>query len=119
MLARSHELQDGLRVRLRMPLLRDAPAIGELLRSQDGNHEELEMVRLVRFDPRRRVVICATALLDSRETILGVGAIDLDTSELASPEVLVVDGERAPGLDELLERALLARAALMVRGRAA
>ncbi|MEA2160518.1 MAG: hypothetical protein QOD66_2898 [Solirubrobacteraceae bacterium] len=106
-------------MRLRLPQLRDAPAIRELLRSQGHGPEDLEAARLVRFDPRRRLVICATALIGSRETIVGIGAIDLEPGRQTQPDTLVVDGELTDGLDGLLARALLGRAAAVARTRAA
>ncbi len=106
-------------MRLRLPQLRDAPAIRELLRSQGRGPEELEAARLVRFDPRRRLVICATVLLDSREAMVGIGAIDLAPGGQIRPDTLVADAEQAEGLDELLTRALIGRATAVARARAA
>ncbi len=77
------------------------------------------MARLVRFDPRVRLVICATALIGSRESVVGVGALDLEPSRETQPDPLVVDAEQTEGLDELLARALLGRAAAVARTRAA
>jgi hypothetical protein len=119
LLASSYLLPRGPRVRLRLPQLRDALAIRELLRSQGRGPEELEVARLVRFDPRVRLVICAAALIGSRESIVGIGAIDLEPGRAARPDTLVVDAEQAEGLEELLNRALLGRAAVVARSRAA
>ena len=60
--------------------------------------------------------ICATALIDSRETVLGVGAIDLAVD--ADPGLLVTD-DRATGLGPLLADALLGRALALLQSRAA
>ena len=87
------------------------PGIRELLRSQGRAAEELDVARLVRFDPRRRLVICATALVGSRESIVGIGAIGSRAGPADRPDTLVVDAEQTEGLDELLARALLGRAA--------
>lgn len=119
LLASSYLLPRGPRVRLRLPQLRDAPAIGELLRSQGRGPEDLEAARLVRFDPRRRLVICATALIGARETVVGIGAIDLEPGRQTQPDTLVVDRELTDGLDGLLARALIGRAAAVARTRAA
>jgi hypothetical protein len=102
-----------------MPTARDAPAIADLLRSQGLDPEELQLARLVRFDPRRRLVVCATALIDSREQMLGVGAIELDADPPGRPNFLVTDEEQAGGLDTLLEQALVGRAAVLARSHAA
>jgi hypothetical protein len=108
LLDRSHALARGPRVRLRLAQARDAPAIRALLQRPGSDSGTVDIAPLVRFDPRRRVVICATALIGSAETIVGVGAIDLDAAE---PDVVVVDEALTDGLGELLKRALGARAA--------
>jgi hypothetical protein len=88
-----------------------------LLRSRSPHElNELELARLVGFDPRRRLVICATALIGLRETVLGVGAIDLAVD--ADPWLLAID-DRAAGLGPLLADALLGRALALLQGRAA
>jgi hypothetical protein len=119
LLAQSYPLPRGPRVRLRLAQLRDAPEIRALLERQGVEPEELEIARLVRFDPRARVAICATALLGSTETVVGVGAIELDANLDAEPDTLVVDDELTDGLDELLKRALTGRANAITRSRAA
>ena len=88
-----HHLPSGARVRLRLPVRADT----ERLRSLVG---EEAAERLLRFDPRRRAVICA---LDFEE-VVGVGSIDLCPD--ASPHVVAGDAEVA----SLLERQLVARA---------
>lgn len=70
----------------------------------------------MRFDPRRRVVICASALIESSETVVGVGAIGLGDRE---PELLVVDDQLTEGLDVLLRRALIGRSSAAANRRAA
>jgi hypothetical protein len=72
----------------------------------------------VRFDPRERCVICATALVQTRETIVGIGAIKLG-KETPDGVLLVVDEELTGGLAELLQWALLSRARQSGRTRAA
>jgi hypothetical protein len=73
----------------------------------------------VQFDPRRRCVICATALIDGAETLVGVGAIQLDTERPAEPETLVATGEHAVDVAELLTGALIGRAVRAAQARAA
>ena len=106
-------------MRLRLPQLRDAPAIRALLERQRLEPAELLAVRLVRFDPRRQVVICAAALIDARETILGVGEIGLGPEVTVAPNQLYVDDQLTDGLDELLTRALVGHASAIVTARAA
>jgi hypothetical protein len=118
LLARSHALPRGPRVRLRLAQTRDARAIRELVKGRDHELElqELEIARLVHLDPRRRVVVCACALIDSRDAIVGLGAMDVGASE---PDLLVVDDELTDGLDELLARALRTRAQTLAGADAA
>ena len=60
------------------------------------------------FDLASRLVLCATALNHGRETILGVGAIELERP--TEPTLVVVDGRETEGLAELLCDALVAHA---------
>ena len=105
-LAYTHPLPRGPRVHLRLARARDGEGIASLLHEAGHKAEQLDVARLVRFDPRARCVICATGLVDGRECIVGVGAIALGEPE---PELLVVDEARTEGLRELLRWALLRR----------
>jgi hypothetical protein len=98
----------------------DAAPIRALLERVDFAAGDLELARLVQFDPRHRYVICAAGLIDGAETLVGVGAIQLDTEERpAEPETLVVTGEHAADVAELLTGALIDRAARAAQARAA
>lgn len=121
LLGRSHELPRGPRVRLRLPGPRDAEAIRELYAECGLDLGELCLARLVGFDPRTRVVICATALVDNHEAMVGIGAIDLGQpwDREPVPQIIVCDGDRAAGLGDLLERALVGRARELTAARAA
>jgi hypothetical protein len=107
LLGRSHRLPDGGRVRLRLTQPRDLRHIRELLMARGCAAVDLEVARLVRFDPRRRVVVCAWAWADGSEQLVGVGAIEVG---LEAPELVCADEGRAPGLAELLRHALQDRA---------
>ena len=88
-----HHLPSGATVRLRLPVRADTNRLRALV-----GEEEAE--RLLRFDPRRRAVLCA---LDFEE-VVGVGAIEL--CDGASPDVVAHDDEIAALLDrELASRA--------------
>jgi hypothetical protein len=89
----------------------DEAGIRELLRRYGHSPEQLQVAGLIRFDPRRRVVLCATALIDSTESVVAIGSIELDRDGDPAPELLVVDQALADGTGDLLERALLGRAA--------
>jgi hypothetical protein len=121
MLDRFHTLPDGLRVRLRLVRLSDRSGIRALL-ERTGMGEPLRPAHRVRFDPRRTAVVCATALIDGRETIVGIGAIDFARGSGRGleplPRDLVVD-PRAPGVAELLGDVLTDRAHGRSRRRAA
>jgi hypothetical protein len=108
MLDRTYALAGGRRVRVRLARSSDAPAIAELAARRGVELEPLDLARLTRFDPRHRLVIAATALIGSRETVVGVAAVDLTTPAPVEPDVLIFD-ERIEGLGELLRAALAGR----------
>jgi hypothetical protein len=91
---------------------RDAEAITAFLERQGLTVDELELARMLRFDPRCRAVICASALIEGRESIVAVGAIDLDAH---TPDIILAERDQAEHLGELLSTALCSRA----RSRAA
>ncbi len=115
LLSSSYRLPRGLRVRLRLPQPGDAPAIRAL--APEGL-EALEVARLIRFDPRRRLVICAAALIDGRERLTGIGAVDLEGAA-ARPSRVLASGEHAEDVEDLLRRALEGRARALADARAA
>jgi hypothetical protein len=115
LLGRTYPLPRGPRVRLRLPQSSDA---GEIRALGAGRLTELELARLLRFDPRQRLVICATALIDGSGRVVGVGAIDLDRVP-DGPAVMTSDRRSLEGLDELLREALVGRAHALLRARAA
>lgn len=99
--ARTHALPGGPPVRLRLARRSDAPAVRGLL----AGASEVEVARLLAFDPAARAVICACAPIDGRETVVGIGAIDLRRG--AEADVLVASTD---GLGELLAETLRRRA---------
>jgi hypothetical protein len=104
--ARTHALPGGPAVRLRLGRRGDAPAVAALLARRGVDASEVDVARLLAFDPAVRAVICACAPVDGRETVVGIGAIDLRAD--AEPDALVADA--ADGLAELLFAALRQRA---------
>jgi hypothetical protein len=117
LLGNSYDLGDGFRVRLRMARSSDLAPIRALVERRQAR-AELELASLVQFDPRRRCVICATALIDSTETLVGVGAIDLDGG-MAEPDTLLLADELTEDIAGLLAGALRARASYAAEARAA
>jgi hypothetical protein len=108
LLARSYPLPGGGRVRLRLLRRSDAAALRGLLAAAGAAPDELELQRLLRFDPRRRLGIAAVAPRARGEALLGAGAIDLIPG--AHPDPIVVDPSCGEALDDLLANALRARA---------
>ena len=119
LLARYYPLPRGPRVCLRLVRPRDQEGIRRLLGAHGSEPDELELARLVGFDLRRRLVLCATALVDSTERVLGVGAIDLGAGATGEPTFVLVDEDLTDGLEELLRGALVGHAAAIARARAA
>ncbi len=116
LMLRHHELPDGLRVRLRLVQSRDIPAIHALALVSGSALEALDVARLVRADPRRRIVICASALVGTTQALVGVAAMDADAEE---PDLLCVEPGADERLSELLVRALRTRSAALSGPRAA
>jgi hypothetical protein len=101
-MARTHTLPDGKRVRLRMARARDEEALRVLLRRRPRRHGA-DPRALAHFDPRHRVVVCATALVGSSQEIVGMGAADLNSEQ--PPEVVIAE-DQSRELAELLRRTL-------------
>jgi hypothetical protein len=106
-LRRTFPVPGGPPVRLRMAGPSDRRHVKALLERRGVPAGDLDVQRLLAFDPARRHVICAFAPLDGHETLMGVGAIDFGAD---APDVLVVDERVAGGLAELLGRVLVERA---------
>jgi hypothetical protein len=113
LLSRTYKLPAGPRVRLRLARRSDLAGLRALLEQRGIEASALELDRLVRYDPRRRLVVCATTPLDGTEAILGVGAIEFD-GEAGVPDTIVVDERITAGLAELLAGALVGLAARRV-----
>ncbi len=107
-LARTHPLDDGSRVRLRLARPGDADAVAALLERLGVAAGQLEIRRLLAHDPARRAVLTAFAPIDGTETLVGVAAIDLARG--ADVDTLVADERCARGLSRLLADVLRERA---------
>jgi hypothetical protein len=118
LLARSYVLPGGMRVTLRLARVRDLRGIEDLFAREGHGLSRLELERLLRSHPRQRLLLCATALIDGTETVVGFGSIDLDPVGIGAT-LIVTDTEQAPGVAALLEEALRGRAEALVRTRAA
>lgn len=105
--SRTHRLDNGLRVRLRLARPGDEGPLAVLLARLGYDPSESELLDLVRFDPHRRAVICATALIGGRDRVLGFAAADLGAD--ARSATVVVDPEHARGVSRLLRSAITSR----------
>jgi hypothetical protein len=108
LLARSYPLPTGERVRLRLLRKSDAASVRQLLVEAGGVPDELEVRRLLSFDPRHRIAIAAVTPRPRAEALLGAGAIDLIPG--ADPDAIAVDPSCGDALEDLLGSALRARA---------
>jgi hypothetical protein len=109
LLARTYELPNRQRVRLRLARRSDLPGLEALLAQRGIEPSALALARLVRYDPQRRVVLCATAPIAGTEAVVGVGAIERG-GRRPEPDTIVVDERVTEGLPELLHAALVGRA---------
>ena len=113
-LRRTFPVPGGPPVRLRMAGPSDRPLVAGLLERRGLPADMLDVQRLLAFDPARRHVLCALALLDGADVLAAFGAIDGGAD---APDVLGVDERFGPALADVLGRVRLERA--RPRGRAA
>jgi len=106
--SRTHALDGGPTVHLRLARRSDLNLLLALLARRSVDANALEVLRLLSFDPALRAVACAFAPIDGRETLVGLGAIDLHPG--AELDTLVVDERMAGGLGALLGETLRRRA---------
>ena len=117
LLGTSYVLAGGTRVRLRLLSSSDARDVRELLAARSPESDNLLAGRLLRHDPRRQIVLTARTLVGGKEKVVGVGAIALGRPE--APELIVADEAAARGVGDLLAAALVGRASVLARTRAA
>ena len=104
LLVTAHRLDGGLRVRLRFPYTDDHRRVAELYARMGLPLDEMGARRLLRFDARRRYVVCAVAWIDGSDVLVGLAAAEPDG------HLLVADEVAAPGVGDLLRRALAEQA---------
>jgi hypothetical protein len=129
LLGQTFPLAQGIGVRLRLARFSDWPSIAELFSRHGADRAQAgpQARRLIQFDPRRSYVVCACALIDSTERLVGMGTIDLTADGAGEPDLVVLDPELAeisdPQVNEaltgLLWGALVSAAQSAARSRAA
>jgi hypothetical protein len=105
-LRRTFPVPGGPPVRLRMTGPMDGPAAAALLARHGLPAADLDVRRLLAFDPARRHILCALAPIDGTEVLAGLGAIDFGED---APDLLVVDERFPPALGDVLGRVLIER----------
>ena len=107
-LTRTYALPAGPRVHLRLARRSDHDAVAALLAARGVDASRDDVLRLLSYDPVRRVVLCALAPVDGAERVVGIAAVDLIPG--AGPDTVVVDEGLTDGLGELLGAVLAERA---------
>jgi hypothetical protein len=107
LLTRTHPLSDGSRVRLRLPHASDRAGLIGLHERLGAPLDEVRMTRILRFDPRACVSVCATALNGRNEVLVAYGHVDRD----GTGSLVVADEVLAPGVTQLVAAALGERTA--------
>jgi hypothetical protein len=97
LLLRAHTLPSGLRVRVRLPQRGDLAGLLDLHERSDRAITEMGARRLLRYDPRARAVVCATAWVEGAERLVGFAA-----AEPGREPELLADEARAPGVAAVL-----------------
>ncbi len=113
-MATTHQVGDGLRVRLRLARPTDTPRVREFLEclTPETRHRRFfspmpsvpeHVVRHFTFyNPRERMIVVATAMIDGRERILGLADVVLLETGVAELAVVVGDAVQQRGVGKLL-----------------
>ncbi|MGI8920616.1 MAG: hypothetical protein ACR2HD_02915 [Solirubrobacteraceae bacterium] len=113
LLAQTHVLPSGTRVRLRLPQSADRERMMELVGPVT---DPLLARRIVRHDPTTQIVICATIADAGRDRVIGVASASIDGN---GPHAVGVDPAFGHELTQLLGGALADRRRMRRRRRAA
>ena len=97
----------------------DTAQIRDLCARAGVELSEFELARLLRSESRTSVAICAGALIEGRDVLIGVGSIEVSGDAGPDSARVIVDPAHSDGLRELLSHALSGRAAAIAAGRAA
>jgi acetyltransferase len=122
-MATTHEVGDGLRLRLRLTRPSDSDGVRAFLDALSHESRRRRFMsampvvsdRLVRhftfYDLRTRQVVAATAPLDGTEAIVGLADVVLLETGLAELGVVVADAHQGRGVGKLLSEAVAVLAA--------
>jgi hypothetical protein len=102
LLSRSHPLRDGTRVRLRLPHAGDRAGLIALHDRLGAPLEPLRLARILQFDPRACLSVCATILVGVNEVLVAYGHVDRD----GTSSLVVADETLAPGVSAVVQAAL-------------
>jgi len=94
-------------VRLRLPQAGDRAGLIALHDRLGAPLEPLRLARILRFDPRACLSVCATMLSGLNEVLVAYGHIDRDNESV----LVVADEALAPGVADLVRAALVERTA--------
>jgi hypothetical protein len=105
LLTRTQPLPDGTRVRMRLPQPADRAGLVALHERLGAPLDDMRMSRILRFDPRACLSVCATTLSGKTEVLVAYGHVDRD----GTASLIVADELLAPGVTELVAAALAER----------
>ena len=105
LLTRTHPLPDGTRVRLRLPHAGDRAGLVALHDRVGAPLDDVRLSRILRFDPRACLSVCATMLTGLTEVLVAYGHVDRN----GTASLVVADEALAPGVTELMTAALAER----------
>jgi GNAT superfamily N-acetyltransferase len=118
LLAATHELDDGTRVRLRLARPSDASLVADFLERLSPETRERRFLapmpevtddavrHFTFYDPRRRLTMAATMPLDGTEQIVGLADAAFLETGLAEVGIVVEDEHQRHGLGKLLSEAI-------------
>ena len=122
MLASTHDLGDGLRVRLRLTRPTDAELVRSFLERLSPETRARRFLapppevtagmvqHFTFYDPRRRMMLAATCLIDGHEELIGLADLTFASTGLAEVGVVVADESQGRGIGRLLAEAVAATA---------
>ncbi len=117
MLARAHQLESGLTIRLRLARPTDADGVRRFLERQSAETRarrfftamprvsDATVRHFTYYDPRRTLSVAATTLVDGREEVVGLADVALLATGLAELGVIVDEAHQGQGVGRMLSEA--------------